>query len=193
MILLPGAAKVSKNAFADRTAILGGQSRGSGFAIAFVSCRLPVCSGLLASSAFAGPARSFFVDPLYVKVSTDFLCFCLSQTIFFCFLSVLQLLQTLRITKRFYLLPLSKGLGSKREGEPPSLFCVFGSFCHITKGTSFSLSLGKGMLLLPLGGDAGSFLLTIAGGQWYFSSAQEKGTLLCKYTKSTLCGSHSDP
>ena len=68
----------------------------------------------------------------------------LRQMLAFCFLSILQLLETLRIPKRFYPLYLSKGLGLKREGEnPPSLFCVFGSFCHITKGTSLLFLLEK--------------------------------------------------
>ena len=49
-----------------------GQSRIPGFAIAFVSCRLPVCSGMQVSSAFAECAKCPFADPLYVKVSTDF-------------------------------------------------------------------------------------------------------------------------
>ncbi len=44
-----------------------GRSRKSGFAIAFVSCRLPVCTGLHDYSAFAGPARSCCDYPPYAK------------------------------------------------------------------------------------------------------------------------------
>ena len=50
-----------------------GQSRIPGFAIAFVSCRLPVCTGLHDYSAVAGSARSCFADLLYAKsVRTSF-------------------------------------------------------------------------------------------------------------------------
>ena len=74
--------------------------------------------------------------------------------------------------------PFVKGEGiEKGRGNPPSLFCVFGSFCHSTKGTSFSLSFGKGAV---------SFLLTEAGGtmvlfskaKWYFA-AQSTRTPKC--------------
>ena len=66
-----------------------------------------------------------YTDPLYVKDSTDFYCFCLRQTISFCFLSVLQPLQTLRIPESFYPLHLSKGMGLKREGEASFPFLCF--------------------------------------------------------------------
>ena len=128
-----------------------GKSRIPGFTIASVSCRLPVCSGLLVSSAFAGPARSFFVDLLYVKVSTDFLCFCLSQTIFFCFLSVLQLLQTLRIPKSLPCPPFVKGDGfEKGRGSllPFSVFLV-----------PFVTSQKEHPFLFPLEKEYSSFLL----------------------------------
>ena len=54
--------------------------------------------------------------------------------------------------------------------------------CHITKGTSFSFSLGKGILFLPLGRDAGFFLLSIAGGRVVLFSKARMVLCVAKYT-----------
>ena len=54
--------------------------------------------------------------------------------------------------------------------------------CHITKGTSFSFSLGKGILFLPLGRDAGFFLLPEAGGRVVLFSKARMVLCVAKYT-----------
>ena len=57
-------------------------------------------------------------------------------SISFCFLSVLQFLQFQRIPKGLLILCCQRGRDGKGKGDSPSLFCVFGSFCHSTKGTA---------------------------------------------------------
>ena len=87
---------------------------------------------------------------------------------------------------------LSKGKGWKREGESPSLFCVFGSFCHITKGASFfslrkkfflSISLEKKQVLPALGARERMVLFRSVG----------KGYVASRVHQKCIFGSRCDP
>ena len=88
-------------------------------------------------------------------ISANFICLCFSVlSLFVSYLSC-SFCNSSVYQKVCFIRSCQRGRDGKGKGNPPSLFCVFGSFCHSTKGTSFSLSFGKGAV---------SFLLTEAGG-----------------------------
>ena len=82
-------------------------------------------------------------------ISANFICLCFSVlSLFVSYLSC-SFCNSSVYQKVCFIRSCQRGRDGKGKGNPPSLFCVFGSFCHITKRTSFSLSLGKGTSVLP--------------------------------------------
>ena len=76
MVLLPRLAKVPKNAFSSLFAILRSKSRIPGFAIAFIGCRISVCTQMSDYNTPAGPVKCCFADPLYSKFEQTLQCHC---------------------------------------------------------------------------------------------------------------------
>ena len=99
-------------------------------------------------------------------ISANFICLCFSVlSLFVSYLSC-SFCNSSVYQKVCFIRSCQRGRDGKGKGDPPSLFCVFGSFCHSTKGTSFSLSFGKGAV---------SFLPPEAKeNRGYFSYAEEK-------------------
>ena len=117
-------ASTPKVRFADRNAIRGGEAaKQLRYSVCFVqteSLSLDCKFTVLLQSLQCLAVVIHFTQSLYgLSLSR------LRQTIVLCFPSILQLLETLRIPKRFYPLYLSKGLGLKREGEASFPFLCF--------------------------------------------------------------------
>ena len=154
-----------KRFFADRTAIRGSKA-GSRLCYRVCWCRLPVCSGLLVSSAVAECAKCSFGNPLYAKSLQTFFASVLDRRYLFVF----------NLSCRYCKLSAYRKVcfhfAVKGEGDSPSLFCLLVPFPH-GKGTSPLFLLGKKRSFLPLGRGAGSFLPPKQGNGWRFSPKRE--------------------
>ena len=143
MVLCAAKYTYPKMLFADRTAIREGRSRESGFAIAFVSCRLPVCTGLHDYSAVAGSARSCCDHPPCAKsVRTSFVSVLDRRYLFISYLSCSC--WKLCAYRKVCPAPFVKGVGIEKGRGIPLPFSVFlVPFVTIQKERPFLFPLEK--------------------------------------------------
>ena len=136
MVLCVAKYTYQKRFFADRTAILGGKAGSPALRLRLFCAdfqSVPACTTTVLLQVLQCLAVVIhFTQSLYgLSLSR------LRQTIVLCFPSILQLLQTLRIPERLLCPHLSKGMGSKREGESPFPFPAAGHLFKKQSRTSF--------------------------------------------------------